>query len=181
MKARKVAARVAERHPGVLLWCPQLPPSPRQALAQVLDGTADWPAERMAVIGSSLGGFYASAVAAERGCRAALVNPAVAPARDLARYIGEQTQWHDPAERFFFQPAFIDELDAIATRTRALEGTAPPPTFALIAKGDEVLDWREMVARYPSAAIRLLEGGDHAVSDFDDHIDALFAFLDLAA
>ena len=58
----------------------------------------------MAVIGSSLGGFYATCVAEHTGCRAVLLNPAVHPARDLAGHIGEQTAWHDPAERFFFEP-----------------------------------------------------------------------------
>ncbi|ROR22744.1 hypothetical protein EC845_1647 [Comamonas sp. BIGb0124] len=180
MKARKVAERVARSHPGVTWWCPQLPPSPREALARVLEGVADWPGDRMAVVGSSLGGFYASAVAAERGCRAALINPAVEPGRDLARYIGLQTGWQNPEETFFFQRHFIGELDDIQRRTLQLEQTAHPLTYALIARGDEVLDWREMSARYPHAQVRLLEGGDHAVSDFDDHIDELFTFLDLA-
>jgi hypothetical protein len=49
-----------------------------------------------------------------------------------------------------------------------------------VAKGDEVLDWREMTERYPGAAIKLLEGGDHALSDFDEHIDDVLAFLELA-
>jgi hypothetical protein len=49
-------------------------------------------------------------------------------------------------------------------------------TFAVIAKGDEVLDWREMTGRYPGARIKLLEASDHALSDFDDHIDEVFAF-----
>jgi predicted esterase YcpF (UPF0227 family) len=62
-KARQVAARVAARHPGVTWWCPQLPPSPRQAMAEVMAGVAGWPRERMAVVGSSLGGFYATHVA----------------------------------------------------------------------------------------------------------------------
>ena len=97
------------------------------------------------------------------------------PARDLTKYIGEQTSWHDPAERFFFQPEFIDEL-------RALEKpglTRPKNYFAVIAKGDEVLSWREMTARYPGAGIKLLQGSDHALSDFDNHIDEVFAFLGL--
>jgi hypothetical protein len=47
------------------------------------------------------------------------------------------------------------------------------------AQGDEVLDWREMVARHPGARLRLLPGSDHALSDFDDHIDAVFDFLEL--
>src|SRR3954462_15388546 len=59
-KARQVAARVRERHPQVTWWCPQLPPSPKGAMEMILEGIADWPAASMAVIGSSLGGFYAT-------------------------------------------------------------------------------------------------------------------------
>lgn len=174
-KAQMVAARMRERHPDVVLWCPQLPPSPRAAMGLVLDGVASWPRETMAVMGSSLGGFYATHVAETLGLRAVLLNPAVHAARDLARYVGEQTAWHDPADRFVFEAAYVDEL-------RALEhGPVADPRryFAVIAKGDEVLDWREMTGRYPGARIRLLEGGDHAISDFSDHIEEVFAFLGL--
>jgi predicted esterase YcpF (UPF0227 family) len=174
-KARQVAARVAAQHPGVTWWCPQLPPSPREAMAMVMDGIAHWPASTMAVVGSSLGGFYATHVAQVRGCKAVLLNPAVDPARDLAKYIGEQTAWHDPAERFYFEPRFVDELRALECGPLA----DPARYFAVIAKGDEVLDWREMTGRYPGVRIKLLEGSDHALSDFGDHIDEVFAFLDL--
>jgi predicted esterase YcpF (UPF0227 family) len=67
----------------------------------------------MGVIGSSLGGFYATHVAHETGCPSVLLNPAVDPARDLGRHVGEQSSWHDPAERFFFEPGFIAELRAL--------------------------------------------------------------------
>jgi predicted esterase YcpF (UPF0227 family) len=178
-KARAVAERVQSRHPAVTWWCPQLPPSPREAMALVTRGIADWPHARMAVIGSSLGGFYATWVMQQTGCRTVLLNPAVDPARDLARYIGTQTAWHNPAEQFYFRPEYVDEL-------RALEcpGTPSPAdaarVMAVVAKGDELLDWREMTARYPGARIKLLAGGDHALSDFDEHIDEIMAFLDLA-
>ena len=56
----------------------------------------------------------------------------------------------------------------------------PERYFAVIAKGDELLDWREMTGRYPGATIRLLEGSDHALGDFDQHIDAVLDFLALA-
>ncbi len=75
-KARQMAARVAADHPGVTWWCPQLPPSPAEAAALIERGTADWPAERMAVVGSSLGGFYATWMAERTGCKAVLLNPA---------------------------------------------------------------------------------------------------------
>ena len=174
-KAQMMAARVQADHKKVRWWCPQLPPSPREAMALIQRGTADWPADQMAVVGSSLGGFYATALAQQRGCRAVVLNPAVDPARDLAAHIGEQTAWHDPAEHFFFRPEYIDELRALQTGPL----THPERTFAVIAKGDELLDWREMTARYASARIRLLEGSDHALSDFDDHIDAVHEFLAL--
>ena len=174
-KAQMMAARVQADHKKVRWWCPQLPPSPRAAMALIQRGTADWPADQMAVVGSSLGGFYATALAQQRGCRAVVLNPAVDPARDLAAHIGEQTAWHDPAEHFFFRPEYIDELRALQTGPL----THPERTFAVIAKGDELLDWREMTARYASARIRLVEGSDHALSDFDAHIDAVQEFLAL--
>jgi predicted esterase YcpF (UPF0227 family) len=174
-KARRVAERIAREHPEVTWWCPQLPPSPREAMDAVAVGTRDWPAATMGVIGSSLGGFYATHVAETRGCRAVLLNPAVRPARDLAKYIGEQVSWHDPAERFYFAPEFVGELRALEHGPVA----HPENYFAVIAKGDELLDWREMCARYPGARIELLEGSDHALSDFDAHIDEVMAFLGL--
>ena len=105
-KARKMAAVVQRDYPGVTWWCPQLPPSPRLAMAQVMAGVSAWPSaaefQRMAVVGSSLGGFYATWVAEKMACKAVVLNPAVCPARDLGRHIGEQSSWHDPSEKFFF-------------------------------------------------------------------------------
>ena len=175
-KARLMAAYVAQHHPAVHWWCPQLPPSPRAAMDLVAQGIAAWPRATMAVVGSSLGGFYASWVARQTGCTSVLLNPAVDPARDLARHIGEQTAWHDPAERFFFLPEYIGQLQALAAERPRPAGRE----MAIIAKGDEVLDWREMVARYPQARLRLLDGGDHGLSDFDDHLEAIVQFLNLA-
>lgn len=175
-KARKVAAWVAEHRPELTWWCPQLPPSPRAALELVFRTIADWPHAHMAVIGSSLGGFYATVVAERTGCRAVLLNPAIDPARDLAQYIGETTAWHS-AEPFFFRPEFVDELEAMAVPTL----THPERYFAIIAKGDEVLSWPEMHARYGAANVKLLEGGDHALSDFDAHLADVLRFLGLAA
>ena len=175
-KARQVAAVMASQFPHITWWCPQLPPSPKAAAALIAQGTAHWPAHSMAVVGSSLGGFYATWLAAHRGCKAVLLNPAIDPARDLAHYIGEQTAWHDPAERFYFAPEFVDEL-------RALEvGPMPHPerVWALIAKGDEVLDWREMTARYPGAHQVVMEGGDHAISNFETYLPDVLAFLHLS-
>jgi hypothetical protein len=174
-KARQVAQYLARHRPELVFWCPQLPPSPKQAMDQVLAGIAHWPRAQMAVVGSSLGGFYASVVAEHTGCRAVLLNPAVDPARDLARHLGEQTTWQNPSERFFFEPHFIDELRAL----RPTVLTRPERYAAIIAKGDEVLDWREMHARHAGAHSLLIDGGDHALSDFEASFSFLLHFLEL--
>jgi len=174
-KAQRLQAWLAANRPGVRWWCPQLPPSPKAAIALVHAGVADWPADRSAVVGSSLGGFYATVVGQAQGWPTVLINPAVDPARDLAAYIGEQTAFHDTEEKFFFEPAFVDELRAMTPGTlHHLERT-----LAIIARGDEVLDWREMSQRYQAAHLRILDGGDHALSDFDDHLPQILRFLQL--
>ena len=174
-KARVMAAWVQQHRPDLTWWCPQLPPSPLEAIQMLLDGIAQWPAAQTGVVGSSLGGFYATAVAERRGYRAVLLNPAIDPARDLAKYIGETTAWHSD-ERFFFRAEFIDELRVIAPAAL----TRLERYFAVIAKGDEVLDWRETSARYRGCKIKLLERSDHALSDFDEHLPEVLTFLGLA-
>jgi predicted esterase YcpF (UPF0227 family) len=172
-KARLMAQHMAAQHPGVVWHCPQLPPSPRQAMEMVAQATAHWPYDSMAVIGSSLGGFYATWVAEQRGCKAVLLNPAVHPARDLEQYIGQQTQFHAPEEHFYFKAEYVQELRDLSTGSLR----HPENYFCIIAKGDEVLDWREMQARYAAAQVLLLEGGDHALSDFANHLPAVMAHL----
>lgn len=146
-------------------------------------GTADWPRETMAVAGSSLGGFYARWLALQTGCaRSVLLNPAVFPARDLQKYVGEHASWHDPAVRFDFQAGHVDDLRAMEAdicRLAPQHPATPRRQFAIVAQGDEVLDWREMVGFCAGGKISVLPGSDHAISDFDQHIDAVFEFLHL--
>ena len=129
------------------------------------------PVDSLAVIGSSLGGYYATARAEATGCRAVLLNPAVRPAQGLAQHVGQQTAWHSE-DQFEFLPEYIDELVSIevASITRAER------YFLIAATGDEVLDWRDMVAHYPGARQRVIDGSDHGLSDFDQYIDEVLSF-----
>lgn len=148
--------------------CPQLPPSPRQAIelanslihqhmAQGLQ-----PEHELVVLGSSLGGYYAACLAQTWQCRALLFNPVVHAARDLATQVGEHIMWNSN-ERFQFLPEYVDELADMAPGRPA----HPERFYLLAAKGDEVLDWREMVDWYQGCELRLLEASDHGISDFE--------------
>ena len=92
-KARMLHGWLQQHAPQVTWWCPQLPPSPRAAWQLMMAGVRDWPLHSMAALGSSLGGFYATAAAEHLGCRAVVLNPAVDPARDLVRHVGDQTAY----------------------------------------------------------------------------------------
>ena len=174
-KVRMTAAAVAARHPAVTWLCPMLAASPRQAMTEVLQAIESWPRTTTAIIGSSLGGFYATWLAERLGCKAALLNPAVRPARDLAPHVGKQTLWHAPDTQFVLEPHYIDELRAMELPRIS----QPERYFAVIAKGDEVLDWREMHAHFSGATIKLLATSDHALSDYEQHIDDVLGFLQL--
>lgn len=168
-KARMIGARLEELGLGARFACPQLPASPAAALALVIDQLAPTPGD--VLVGSSLGGFYASCVVERTGCRAALLNPATHPARDLRGHVGPQSGYHD-GEPFVFEPAFIDELAAMAPT-----GIADPAKyFLLAAKGDELLDWREMLAAFPGVRTRLIEGSDHGLSDFATWLPEVLEF-----
>lgn len=174
-KAQRLAAWLREHRSDLHWWCPQLPPQPNAAMAMLREGIGAWPAQASAVLGSSLGGFYATALAEDTGWPAVLLNPAIDPARDLVAYVGELSAYHTPTEHFDFRSEYLDQLRAM----RPARISRPQRYLAIIAKGDEVLDWREMASRYADAQLRLLDGSDHALSDFDEHLPHILRFLNL--
>jgi predicted esterase YcpF (UPF0227 family) len=170
-KARLIADRLNALGRGDQYACPQLPASPREA-AELAYGIANrFPAGRLTLVGSSLGGYYATWLAERIGCRAVLLNPAVAPWHDLEGRVGVTTAYHSD-ERFEFRREYIDELKALAVDRI----TRPERYFLIAATGDEVLDWREMTAHYPGARQHVIDGGDHGISDFGRYLDEVLAF-----
>jgi len=158
------------------LICPQLPASPAAAIALVngiikkvgAGGTA------ITLIGSSLGGYYATHLAEKHGLKAVLVNPAVVAAIELERYLGPQT-WLYSGEAFEFTRQHIEELRALQ-----VPALADPSRYWLLAEeGDETLDYRQAVARYAGARQTVLPGGDHSFTRWDDYLDEILTFAGL--
>lgn len=176
MKARMMADAMAQLGLAADWACPQLPASPREAIdlamgiaRRQLEG-ADTP-RALTVIGSSLGGFYATWLAEQLGCKAVLLNPAVEAARGLATQVGEHHMYHSDAP-FVFLPEYVDELAAI----HAPRITQPDRYFLVAATGDEVLDWREMRDRYAGCRQRIVQGSDHGLSDFAQWMPEVLEF-----
>lgn len=169
-KALMLRDRLQQRGLADQYVCPALPASPRIASQLALYAAKAEAPDRVALIGSSLGGYYATWVAEKLGCRAVLLNPAIDPARDLQAHIGRQPVFFSDDE-IDFRPEYIDHL-------RALEApvTRPERYFLLAATGDTVIDYRFMVAKYQGARQRLIEGSNHELSDFAQYVDEVLAF-----
>ena len=153
-------------------YCPQLLASPKDSMAMVTKYIDQSKADRIVVIGSSLGGFYANYLAEKYACKAVALNPAVHAARELAPHVGMMTSY-DGNEPFDFRSEYIDELKALQ-----VERISNPDRYFLIAaKGDELLDWREMSAFYQGANQLILEGSDHGIADYADHLPRVLEFI----
>ncbi|MYN14080.1 esterase [Pusillimonas sp. TS35] len=177
-KATLLAQAMRERGLAGQWLCPQLPASPAQAMAlcerlieQARDEHGMEPATDLVVIGSSLGGYYAGHLAEHWKCRAVLLNPVIYAARDLATQVGKHTMYHDGAP-FEFLPEYVDELAELAFTRPAHPGLY----YLLAAKGDEVLDWREMADWYAGSHGHIIEGGDHGLSDFSHWLPEVLDF-----
>ncbi|MBC3917657.1 alpha/beta fold hydrolase [Undibacterium sp. CY18W] len=171
-------ARVMREHMQALgradeIVCPELSPSPLLAIQQAEALLAGQDPRQVNIIGSSLGGYYATWLAEKYGCKAVLLNPAVKPPRDLESYVGVTTYYH--SDRIFeFKADYVAEL-----RSLAVEQISKPERYFLIAAtGDEVLDWHEMVAHYPDAKQYVIDGSDHGIAEFAEYLDMVMAFCD---
>lgn len=150
--------------------CPELSHRPAQAMAQLEALITPCDPGSVTLVGSSLGGFYATSLAERFGVRAVLVNPAVRPYELLAGYLGPQKNLYT-GEAYDLTLQHIEEL-------RALEvGTITPSRYLLItATGDEVLDYRAGVERYAGCEQIVVPGSDHGFREFAAYLDTVVAF-----
>jgi predicted esterase YcpF (UPF0227 family) len=169
-KARVLHDRLVAAGRAHEFAAPALPHSPAAA-AQMLEALARRH-PGAALVGSSLGGFYATWLAERLALRAVLVNPAVRPYELLVGHVGRQQNFHN-GEEYDFTLAHVAELRALEVAT-----IDPARYFLLVETGDEVLDFRHAVAKYRGARQLVIEGGDHGFSDFANHVDAVMDFCD---
>jgi predicted esterase YcpF (UPF0227 family) len=153
---------------GIRLVVPALHHRPARAIEQVRESCDGIDTADLTLVGSSLGGFYATVMAERLGCRAALVNPAVHPHRHFERYLGPQKNLYT-GEDFVLTQEHVDELRAMDPP----RVSKPERYWVFLETGDEVLDYREAVAYYAGACQTVIQGGDHALVSFPEHIPDL--------
>ena len=170
-KAKLLGEHMARLGREVDFYCPALPNSPREAIAHVEAELARRRPKSVTLIGSSLGGFYATWLAEQHGWKAVLVNPAVHAHILMRGALGPQTNWHS-GEKWVFTEAHLAELATLDVPT-----ITHPERYLLLAQtGDEVIDYRDAVAYYAGATQIIEDGGDHGFSGFERHFQTILDF-----
>ena len=173
-KARTLQAYMQARGLGDGFTCPALPHRPQEAVRVIEAEFARHDRRELTLVGSSLGGFYATHFAEKHGCRAVLIQPAVAPHLGLEALLGPQQNLYT-GEHYELTREHLEGWRALA-----VERIDPERYLLLLETGDEALDWREAALKFEGARMVIRQGGDHTLRSFPEHIPRILAFAGIA-
>ena len=173
-KAQQVQAWLEQSRPDLDYHCPLLSPYPQQTqqlLEQLVESLLPEPVYLM---GSSLGGYWASYLAEKYDLRALLINPAVQPSLFLPKYIGVELQNYHTDERYLMTEAHAQQLRDVDTPQIKRRDNY----WLLVQTGDETLDYRLAVKKYHGCQQHVETGGDHSFQGFENLLPAAIEFLE---
>jgi predicted esterase YcpF (UPF0227 family) len=145
-----------------------LSPSPKDAIQEIEEILRTSSFELL--IGSSLGGFYATFLAEKYQMKAVLINPSTQPWETLAPYLGWQKRFCDE-EVFEFKPIYLEEL-------KTLQSVPQKGQYLLLLQsGDEVLDYTKAQSLYNTHKVIVEYGGNHRFENIDDYLSMIENFI----
>lgn len=179
-KAQATERAMAALPQPVEFIAPQLDPEPAKAMAQIdaiIDSVANDSTARLGLIGSSMGGFYATCAAEQRGIEAvALINPAVHPAVFASEWVGQTHLNETNGSQVTIEPYFVDQLRQL----QPAQISAPEHYLVMLGAVDEVLDYRQALAYYQGATIKVDAEGDHALESYVGDLPDVLAYFHLS-
>lgn len=151
--------------------CPALPHFPQEAMALLEREVSGLPVDQVTLVGSSLGGFYATCLTEKLGMRSVLVNPAITPHDGLRAYLGPQKNLYTGAEYVLTEEHLAQLAGLHVPKPARIDSY-----LLLHTTGDELLDWRIAVDHYRGCRQVIVQGSDHGFPEFGDYIDIVFEF-----
>lgn len=176
----------AVHFPHINVVRPDLNVAPAEAMARLQAIIAADP--DTGLVGSSLGGFYATLASNLTGKRAVLINPSTHVGESLKRFFPDNFAnlpadyvGHTTPDGWAITKAHIEWL----IDHRPKRATFADKILLLVKTGDELLDYREAVEYFSQSAaeqngqchIIIEEGGDHRMSDFASKRAQIIQFL----
>jgi len=171
-KAQQTQAWLAANHPEIDYHCPQLSPYPAQTQRLLEDLVESLLPEPVYLMGSSLGGFWATWLAEKYNVRALLINPAVRPQEFMPKYVGVELKSYHTDDMYHLHRRHVDEIKSADVQPRRLDNY-----WLLVQTGDETLDYRRAVEKYAGCKQTIEEGGDHSFQGFERYFESGLKFL----
>lgn len=174
LKAQKVAEYIADKSINADYLRPTIPDLPDKAvpeLDQLMKALAD---RKACLIGSSMGGFYATWLAQVYDCKAVLINPVVKAHERLKVHLGKQVNPYSGVQ-YELTTAHIETLQSLYFETVK----TPERYLLLLQMGDEVLDARQAEAYYADCRSLIEPGGDHRFQGFERYLPEVFSWFEL--
>jgi predicted esterase YcpF (UPF0227 family) len=175
-KAQELIQYFTERNMQHQLIIPVLDFEPVQAVTQALAAIKSLQSqqgiEQVFVMGSSLGGFYATYLSQTESIKGVLINPAVRPFDLFDKYLGPNKHFYD-GQTYILEMKHIEQLRAMEIK----QLSSPQDLLLLQQTGDETLDYRDACAKYLNCPSWIEVGGSHSFEGFMARLEMIFNFV----
>lgn len=175
-KAVQSRAWFASKFPHIKVISPQLSSSPtkaKQHLNEILEQHKD---DEICVIGSSLGGFWATYLVENSwAVKAVLVNPAVNPQSRFNEYVGKALKHYYSDEVLVLTDADLEDLKS----ADFIQVKYPEKYWLMVQTADETLDYRMAVEKYDAAKKLIEDGGNHSFENYERWLPDIAEFFEL--
>jgi len=173
-KAQITGEWLSRERPDCQYLSPQFSSYPDQAASALLALTSQYKGQCLSVIGSSLGGFWATwLVEKQLAQRAVLINPAVAPQHLIFDHIGT------PLKNYYTDDVYLlEESHAKVLEACYFDRLQQPEKYWLMVQtGDETLDYRLAVDKYAACKQTIETGGSHTFEGYENWLPQIMSFL----
>ncbi|MDA3966948.1 MULTISPECIES: YqiA/YcfP family alpha/beta fold hydrolase [Helicobacter] len=122
------------------------------------------------IIGSSLGGYYATFLAEKYKIKSVLINPVINAYKTLLPAIGTIPISYNK-QHFFWSLDLVESLKDYKTNNINYE-----LYLLLLQKGDNILDYKEAQERFKDSKTIIEDGGSHRFENFQSKIEIIRSF-----